>query len=199
MTLELCDEFDGGFGWSRPGYLERTSHALEVDGAVLVFDPLDAPGIDERIRALGRPEAVVQLLDRHERDCGIVAERLCVPHLRTWLDSSSSRGELVKVVWNRVWMEAAFWEPTRRILVVADALGTVRYFTAPGEAIGVHPLLRLRPPRILAELEPVHILCGHGAGVHGQRAAAALHEAFATSRQRLPRALLGALRRSPKS
>jgi hypothetical protein len=198
LSLELCDEFDGGFGWTEPGYLERTSHALEVDGAVLVFDPVDAPGIDERIRSLGRPEAVVQLLDRHERDCERVAERLGIPYLRMRLDSSS-RGELVKVVWSRVWKEAAFWEPRRRVLVVADALGSVGYFTSPGEAIGVHPVLRLRPPRILAELQPEHILCGHGAGAHGQGAAAALYEALATSRRRLPGALLGGLRRRSKS
>jgi len=197
LSLELCDELDGGFGWTEPGFLARTSHAVELDGTVLVFDPLDAPGLDERIRALGRPEAVVQLLDRHERDCSLVAERLGVPHLRMRL-ASSTRGELVRVAWTRVWKEVAFWEPTRQILVVGDALGTVGYFTAPGEAIGVHPFLRLRPPRMLAELEPEHILCGHGAGVHGPEAALALREAMATSRRRLPRALLGGLRRKPK-
>jgi hypothetical protein len=197
LSFELCDELDGGFGWTEPGFLARTSHAVEVDGTVLVFDPLDAPGLDELIRALGRPEAVVQLLDRHERDCSLVAERLGVPHLRMRL-ASSTRGELVRVMWNRVWKEVAFWEPTRRILVVGDALGTVRYFTAPGEMIGFHPFLRLRPPRMLAELEPEHILCGHGAGVHGPEAALALREALAASRRRLPRALLGGLRRKPK-
>ena len=198
MSPELCDEFEGGFGWIEPGFLARTSHALEMDGAVLVFDPVDVPGIDERIRALGRPEAVVQLLDRHQRDCGLVAERLGVPHLRMRLDGSSTRSELLNVVWNRVWKEFAFWEPRRRVLVVGDALGTVGYFTAPGEAIGVHPFLRLRPPRMLAELEPEHILCGHGAGVHGPEATLALREALATSRRRLPRVLLGGLRRKPK-
>jgi hypothetical protein len=198
LSLELCDEFDGGFGWTEPGFLSRTSHAVEGDGTVLVFDPLDPPGLDERIRALGRPEAVVQLLDRHERDCSLVAERLGVPHLRMRL-VSSTRGELVRVAWNRVWKEVAFWEPARRILVVGDALGTVGYFTAPGEAIGIHPFLRLRPPRMLAELEPEHILCGHGAGVHGPEAARALRKALATSRRRLPRALLGGLRRKQKS
>jgi hypothetical protein len=195
LSLELSDPLDGGFGWTEPGFLARTSHALEVDGGVLVFDPLDAPGLDERLRALGRPEAVVQLLDRHERDCSLVAERLGVPHLRMRLEASSSRGEIARIVWNRLWKEVAFWEPTRRILVVADALGTVGYFIAPGERLGVHPFLRLRPPRSLAGLEPEHILCGHGAGVHGPAAAAALREALATSRRRLPRALANGLRR----
>jgi hypothetical protein len=195
VSLELCDELDGGFGWTEPGFLARTSHALEVGGRVLVFDPLDAPGLDERIRALGRPEAVVQLIDRHERDCSLVAERLGVPHLRMRLEASSSRGELVRVAWNRVWKEVAFWEPTRRILVVADALGTVGYLIAPGERLGVHPFLRLRPPRSLAGLEPRHILCGHGVGIHGDEAALALEEALTTARRRIPGWLAGQVRR----
>ena len=195
MIFGLCDEFEGGFGWTEPGFLERTSHAVEVRGAVLVFDPVDMPGIDERIRALGEPEAVVQLLDRHERDSVSIAARLGVPHLRMELGDSKARGRLVRIVWNRFWREVAFWEPERRVLVVADALGTVGFFIAPGEAIGVHPLLRLRPPRVLGELGPEHILCGHGAGVHGPGAPLALGEALATSRRRLPRALAGSLRR----
>ena len=31
-----------------------------------------APGVDERIRSLGEPAGVIQLLDRHTRDCGDV-------------------------------------------------------------------------------------------------------------------------------
>jgi hypothetical protein len=111
------------------------------------------------------------------------------------LGAQGERGRLVRIVWNRIWKEVAFWEPERRVLVVGDALGTVGYFTAPGEAIGVHPFLRLHPPRDLGELEPEHILCGHGAGVHGPAAAAALREALVTSRRRLPRALASGLRR----
>jgi hypothetical protein len=195
LSLEICDEFDGGFGWTEPGFLQRTSHAVVAGGAVLVFDPVDVPGIDERIRALGEPEAVVQLLDRHERDAVALAARLRVPHLRMRLDGFGSHGRLVQIVWNRFWKEVAFWEPERRVLVVADAFGAVGYFTAPGEAIGVHPLLRLRPPRDLGELEPEHILCGHGAGVHGPAATVALREALETSRRRLPRALASSLRR----
>jgi len=195
LRLELCDGFEGGFGWTDPGFLMRTSHALEVGGGVLVFDPVDMPGIDERIHALGEPEAVVQLLDRHERDSAAVAARLGVPRLRMELGAQGERGRLVRIVWNRIWKEVAFWEPERRVLVVGDALGTVGYFTAPGEAIGVHPFLRLRPPRDLGKLEPEHILCGHGAGVHGPAAAAALCEALVTSRRRLPRALVSGLRR----
>jgi hypothetical protein len=187
VSLELCDEFEGGLGWSEPGFLGRTSHALEVEGKVFVFDPVDAPGIDERIRALGEPEAVVQLLDRHNRDCASVALRLGVPHLRMRLDWPASGFELRRVAWNPVWKEVAFWDPERRVLVVGDALGTVGYFTAPGERLGVHPLLRLTPPRSLAGIAPLHVLCGHGAGIHGDEAAVALEEALSNALRGIPR------------
>jgi hypothetical protein len=142
-----------------------------------------------------RPEAVIQLLDRHERDCSLVAERLGVPHLRMRLEASSARGELVRIAWSLVWKEVAFWEPARQILVVGDALGTAAYFIAPRERLGVHPFLRLRPPRRLARLEPLHILCGHGKGIHGDEAALALEEALTTARRRIPGWLAGQVRR----
>jgi hypothetical protein len=195
LSPELCDEFAGGFGWTEPAFLGRTAHALEVDGGVLVFDAVDAPGIDERIRALGEPAAVVQLLDRHERDCAKVAKRLGIPHRRMRLDDSASGCELIRVAWSRVWKEVAVWEPRRAVLVVGDALGSRGYFTASGERLGVHPLLRLRPPRALEGRPAEHVLCGHGAGIHGPEAALALEEALATARRRIPRWLASQVRR----
>ena len=44
--------------------------------AVWLFDVIDDPDLDARVRELGEPAAVVQLLDRHNRDCGAVAQRL---------------------------------------------------------------------------------------------------------------------------
>jgi hypothetical protein len=72
------------------------------------------------------------------------------------------------------------------VLVCADALGTVDYFHAGDEPLGVHPFLRLRPPRKqLGRLEPATILCGHGEGVF-ENAAAVLRETLSTSRRRIP-------------
>ena len=79
------------------------------------------------------------------------------------------------------------------MLVCADALGTIPFFCAPGERLGVHPLLRLRPPRALRRVFPEHVLTGHGDGVH-EDASAALHEALRTSRRRLPAALRNVFR-----
>ena len=66
------------------------------------------------------------------------------------------------------------------------ALGTAAYYLAAGERLGVHPLLRLVPPRALSRFAPHHVLCGHGEGIHGDEAAPALDKALATARRRLP-------------
>jgi hypothetical protein len=59
----------------------------------------------------------------------------------------------------------------------------------------VHPLLRVTPPRSLRGLEPDHVLCGHGVGVHGPAAATALREALAAARRRIPSYVAGLVRR----
>ena len=60
--------------------------------------------------------------------------------------------ETIPVVDRRWWREAALWWPRERVLVVADVLGTVGYFTAGDEPLGVHPFRRLTPPRALARV-----------------------------------------------
>jgi glyoxylase-like metal-dependent hydrolase (beta-lactamase superfamily II) len=184
----LCDELRFGFGWIESGSpLRRCSHALAADGEVWILDPLDAPTADDRIRRLGRPVGVIQLLDRHCRDAARFAERFGVPlHRVPSAGVSGSPFEFRKIVSAPFWREVALWWPEERTLVCADALGTAAYFRAPGEPLAVHPLLRLRPPRHLADLEPAHVLVGHGEGIHGPGASSALAEALATARRRAP-------------
>jgi hypothetical protein len=142
------------------------------------------------VRELGEPAGVVQLLDRHNRDCAAVARRLNVPHHLVPRELQGTPFELRPVVRLRFWREVALWWPERRLLLVADALGTIPgYFCAGNELAGVHPLLRPWPPRSLRGLEPEHLLVGHGEGVHRQPAA--LESALRTARRRLPRVLLG--------
>lgn len=188
----IVDEGDLGFGWLDPGdKLERCSHALAAGDGVWLVDPVEAD-VEERVRELGEPAGVIQLLDRHARDCAGWARRLGVPlHV---VPDGGLPFELVPVVRRRWWREVALWWPERRALVCADALGTAAYYRAGDERLAVHPMLRLRPPQRLGQLEPEHVLCGHGAGIHDD-AAAALHEALATARRRLPRAWVAALRR----
>ncbi|HVM17242.1 MAG TPA: hypothetical protein VM290_06650 [Gaiellaceae bacterium] len=196
MEIRVVDEVDGSFGWLVRETLGRTSHALASGGRVWLVDPVDAPGVEERVRALGEPAGVLQLLDRHARDCVAWASRLGVPHhVVPFGPVPGVPFEFLPVVDRRVWRETALWWPERRLLACGDALGTIGYFRSRREAIGVHPLLRLRPPRWLAALEPEHVLCGHGEGVHGPGTAEALADALAHARRRLPAALLGAVRR----
>ena len=192
MRARFCDELPFGFSWLVEEPATRTSHALAADGRVWLVDPVDwAPALD-RARTLGAPAAVVQLLDRHNRDCAPIAGRLEVPHIVVPDAVPGSPFECLPVVRNRGWHESALWWPRTRTLVVAEAVGTNAFFRAGGERVGVHLLLRLTPPRRLATFAPEHLLVGHGEGVHGAEAAAALHAAVATARTRLPRALLRA-------
>jgi hypothetical protein len=187
------DDQPWGLGWISPERprLQLTSHALLAGDGVWLIDPLDADGVEERVRALGEPAGVIQLLDRHERDCAALARRLGVPH---HVVPSGSVGpfEAIPVVSRSHWRESALWWPERRVLVCADALGTIPHFFAlGGERLGVHPLLRLTPPTQLGRYEPEHVLCGHGAGAH-ERATAAVRDALASARRRAPRLLLEA-------
>jgi hypothetical protein len=188
--LNVVDELDFGFGWVSPEKpnLQLTSHALAHAGRVWILDPTDAPGLDERLRALGEPAGVIQLLDRHNRASRAVAARLGVPHhLVPFAGVPDSPFEVVQIVRRRRWEEVALWWPERRVLVSADAVGTVpHYFALGGERLGVHPLLRLTPPRPLGQFDPQHVLVGHGEGIHND-AAAAVEEALAGSRKRFLR------------
>ncbi|HEU4941852.1 MAG TPA: hypothetical protein VFT18_01200 [Gaiellaceae bacterium] len=194
-SFEFCDEFEDAFGWLAHEKLRRTSHAVKSRGEVWVFDPVRWEPALQRIRELGEPAGVVQLLDRHPRDCAAVASALGVPHYNVPIQGiAASPLEIVPLARSRFWKEVAAWVPELRALVVADALGTVGYFRAPEEPIGVHPFLRLKPPRVLGSYEPRHVLCGHGAGIHGEGAAEAVREALRTARRRLPKAWLGVFR-----
>ena len=149
----------------------------------------------ERIPGLGTPAGVIQLIDRHERDCGEVAAHFGVPHIAVPVQGVPASGlEVVTLVDWRFWREVAVWVPRRQTLVCGDSLGTASYFRAGVEPLGVHTLLRLKPPRALDRYEPQHVLCGHGAGAHGPETADALREALRTARRRLPHALVSGVK-----
>jgi hypothetical protein len=193
VALVFNDEFEHGFGWTTDEErIPRTSHAIRAGDRVWLLDVVDGEGLDERIAALGEPAAVIQLLDRHNRDCAAVAERLGVPlHVTPFEPVEGAPFVAFPILRSRLWREIALWFATERILVCADALGSLDYFRASGEPFGVNPVLRLFPPRrSLAGLEPEHILFGHGQGVHGPEVPAALRTALATARRRIPQALL---------
>ena len=186
--MRIVDEFDGGVGWICDEPMARTSHALRTEGGTWLVDPLEpVPAELEAVRG------VIQLLDRHNRDCAALARRFGVPHVWGFEGAGETPFELVRVARNRWWREVALWWPERRVLVCADALGTLPFFRTSKERIGVHPLLRLTPPRRLRGLDAERILVGHGLGIH-EDAADALREAIATARRRAPKVVLDGVR-----
>lgn len=186
MAATFVDELGLGFGWisPEPAFMRRCSHALAIEGRVWVLDPVWDDSALERLEGLGTPAGVVQLLDRHGRDCARVAARLRVPlHVVPRRAPEGAPFEVLTLARNRFWQEAALWFPGERVLAVADALGTAQYYRAPQERLAVSPLLRLTPPRALLRLEPEHVLVGHGDGVHDD-ATGALRDAIMRARSR---------------
>jgi hypothetical protein len=189
--FRFCDERgDRGLGWILDERGTRTSHALAARGRVWLVDPVDRPEAVGRALELGEPAGVVQLLDRHNRDCAALAERLGVPHLALPDEIAGSPFRLVPVVQRRWWAESALWWAEERTLVVAEAVGTNRFYTAGTAPLAVHVVLRLTPPKVLGQLGPAHLLVGHGEGLHGPGTADALARALATARRGLPGVLL---------
>lgn len=191
VSIRFCDDRgEHGFSWIVDDPMTRTSHALSADGRVWLVDPVRYEPALDRARALGTPAAVVQLLDRHDRDSAALAVELDVPHLVVPDRLPSTPFEVVPVLASRRWHEVALWWPSEHTLVVAEAVGTNRFFTGGGGAAGVHLLMRLAPPRdALGPFQPEHLLVGHGEGLHGPEATGALETALATARTGLLRLL----------
>jgi hypothetical protein len=186
MTFRFCDDLGpDGFGWLVEEAGTRASHALAADGKVWLVDALDWPEAIDRALGLGAPAGVIQLLDRHNRDCAALAARLGVPHFVVPRAIPGSPFTFVDVMERRFWRESALWWREARTLVVAEVLGTNRFFTGGTEPLGVEVLLRLKPPVALGAFEPERVLVGHGDGVI-RDAAPVLREALRTSRRRLP-------------
>ena len=168
--------------WVEDEFLERASHALVTESGTWLVDPVDNPRVGELENVVG----VIQLLDRHKRDCAEIAARLGVRHV------ALPRAPIPPFVFIGISRhEVALWWDDGRLLACADALGTARYYRAGDERLAVHPLLRLRPPQL--DVHPDVILCGHGPGVFGG-ADAALREALRTARRRIPQQFVAAVR-----
>jgi hypothetical protein len=191
LDYRFCDERgEHGFGWIVDESMTRTSHALAAGGRVWLVDPVDWPDAIDRALTLGEPAGVLQLLDRHNRDCAALADRLGVPRLVAPDDVPGSPFRCVPVMRRKRWAETALWWAEERTVVVAEAVGTNRFFTAGKAPVGVHVFLRLTPPNVLGQLGPAQLLVGHGEGLYGPGTADALARALATARRGLPGVLL---------
>jgi len=202
------DRWDRGVGWIAypEEAMQRASHALVGDdGGVWVVDPVDAPGVDDLLAELGDVAGVVVGLDRHKRDAAALATRHDAPvYVPQWMTGVADAldapvewfgGELAESGFEAFrirdsgvppWQEVGLSHPDEGTLVVPEALGTAAYFCAPGEPLGVHPMLRPVPPRrALSRFDPERVLVGHGAGVSTD-AGHALRAALDNARSNLP-------------
>lgn len=206
------DRWEHGVGWIAypEETMRRASHLMEADGGSWVIDPVDTDGIDDLLGEFGGVAGVVILLDRHKRDAATVANRhgvsVYVPSfmdgVASELDATVERFEgglegtgysLYEVVNNRFWQEAALYSEETGALFVPEAVGTAEYFLAGDEKLGVHPMLRLKPPRSLRRFRPDRIMLGHGEGV-SEDATESLRRAIEGSRRKAPALYLGTVR-----
>ncbi|WP_411968546.1 hypothetical protein [Haloferax sp. YSSS75] len=214
-NLREIDRWEHGVGWlAHPDEsMQRASHAVEIDGDVWVFDPVDAEGLDDLLAELGDVAGVVVGLDRHKRDADTIATRHDVPvYVASWMtgvaddmdapverfgtELATTGFQTFRVVDRTVppWQEVGFYHDDSRTLIVPEAVGTVEYYCAAGERLGVHPMLRPFPPRrVLSKFEPERLLVGHGAGIT-TNAGDELRTALSNARKNLPSAYVSAFK-----
>ncbi|ELZ18798.1 hypothetical protein C477_09804 [Haloterrigena salina JCM 13891] len=208
----LVDEFDGGVGWlAHPDETgRRASHALVgADDRLWLFDPLEAPGIDDELERRGEVAGVVVCSDYHARDAAAFARRYDVPvFVPSWLDRAVDRLSETDPEFEPVtdeigasgfavreaspfpgWHEAIAYRRSNGTLYVPDLLGTAPPYLADDERLAVYLLARLTPPTsAFTGIAPEQILLGHGTGIL-EDATVALADAFATARPGFLRAL----------
>jgi hypothetical protein len=178
-----------GITWVETTGMRRAAHALRADGRLWLIDPFEDQVAMSAATELGTPAAVIQLLDRHNRDCGPIAQRLEVPLLRVPAEVSDSPFTVIPVISRPWWREVALWWEAERALIVAEALGTAPAFTL-GRRVGLHPMLRLRPPRgPLTARSPERLLVGHGTALESG-AAAAIGDALSGALADIPQLVL---------
>jgi hypothetical protein len=207
--LEVVDRFEGGVGWIAypEEAMQRASHAVVSENDLWVFDPVDAPAVDDLLGELDADVGgIVVGLARHERDAAAVANRHDVPvYVPAWMDGVAEGLDapvarfdhelagfsVERLIDTPLWQEAVFFDGAT--LVVPEALGTVAYFRSAGEDLGVHPMLRVLPPRSLRQYAPERLLVGHGEG-RFEDVPGAIREAVDGSRRRAPALYLRNLR-----
>ncbi len=191
VSVRIIENGEIGISWVMDEPMARTSHALTDGEKVWLIDPVDDEAAIERALTLGKPAVVFQLLDRHNRDCQEVADRLGIDLVALPLELRGTPFEAIEVVDNRVWKERALWWKKTRTLVVAEAIGASKMFNPGPAGAGVHIGLRARPPRSqLGTYNPQHLLMGHGNPINGDQATVALHEAMDRARRDLPGTIL---------
>lgn len=207
----VVDRWDDGLGWlAHPDEAgRRVSHAVrDADGGVWLFDPLDAPGVDDLVADLGPVAGVVVCSGYHARDADAFARRHDVPvTVPRHVDRVADRLDApVERVDDRVagfdlhhvrplhaWRETVAYRQRDGTLYVPDYLSSHPKFAVGDERVGMPTFSRLSPPtEPFGDLDPDRILFGHGEGVFTD-AATALEDTLSNARRRFPRALVSNL------
>ncbi|RKD89210.1 hypothetical protein [Halopiger aswanensis] len=205
--FELIDSWDSGFGWfAHPDESAmRASHAFAFDNGVWIVDPLDSPGIHDRIAELGEVVGVAICSSWHTRDANHFAERYDVPiYIPAGMPNVGAQvtGTVERYaddlpdadvrIFHRQLVpgfgEAILYHDSGRTLYIPDTLGTAPYYLVGEERLGAPLLARLNPPRSLLSLNPARICVGHGRGIF-EDPTPALQDAIVNGRRRMPRAL----------
>lgn len=207
-ALRTVDEWSDGVGWlahpDEDG--RRVGHAVASPDGLWLFDPLDAPGLDDLLAARGEVAGVAVLSNWHARDAGAIASRHGVPVTVPAWDPMDRVVERVDAPVERAtgpvagfdlrrldplpgWTEAVAHRPADGTLYVPDVLSSAPGTPVGAERVGLSLVARPFPPReTLADLGPERLLFGHGTGVF-EDAADALATALDGARWRFPRAL----------
>jgi len=183
-SLDAVTEWDGGITWFAHPEEDamRASHALATESGVWVVDPLDADGLDDRLRDLGEVAGVVVIHDRHTRDAEVIAARHDVAvHVPEWMELTREKlqgepeplgdelpgtnYESHRLVHTEEWEEAVLVDDADGTLVVMETLGTLPPFREGDDDVGVHGGLDETPDG-LADYDPERILVGHGESIY---------------------------------
>lgn len=209
------DRWTDGVGWlAHPAEGgRRASHAIrDASGDVWLFDPLDAPGVEDLVAELAAPvgavAGVVVLSDYHARDAAVFARRYDVSvHLPRFVDRAADRidapierfedgvagFEVTRLRPLYAYDEAIAYRERDRTLYVPDFLSSLPAVTVGRERVGLPTTSRLFPPRKrFRGIAPDRILLGHGEGIF-EDADVALRDTLANARVRLPRAVVSNL------
>jgi len=203
------DRWEKGVGWiAYPDEkMRRASHILEANGGSWIIDPVETDGTEDLLSEFGDVAGVVILLDRHKRDVATIANRHGVDvYVPSFMDGVASEldaptnefdGELEdtgynlhEVINNRFWQEGTLYSEETAALFVPEAIGTVEYFLTSKEELGVHPMLRLKPPNCFRRFRPSRIMVGHGEGV-SENTTENLRNCIEGSRKRAPALYVG--------
>lgn len=204
---EIVGEWDDALSWIAYPHEEgkRASHALKTAEGVWLIDPLEMPGITERIAELGDVTGVLVLSCWHARDAGPLARHYDVSvHIPEWMDRVESKvaapvkryaltpGEAsdFHTVACRPfpgWQEVFLYHDPSATLVVPDSIGTTAYNRIETEKAGLELFRRLQPPKELTGLEPERLLVGHGPPID-EDATSTLKQALNNGRRSFPKA-----------